>query len=112
MLGEVTIGTATQELWSFLASVWQVLGGLGVVALALWRLTKRAKTWVSGLSDAIVAKVELATYPIQPHANGGNSLPDATKMLRAIGEKQIEIGKDIARVQGSLQTHLDWHNGG
>jgi hypothetical protein len=84
---------------------WQLLAGAGVALLGLWRLLKRVTAWIHGLRDSIIESVKIQTYPIQAHANGGNSLPDATNMLREIGER-------TARIEGSLTTHLDWHNGG
>lgn len=97
---------------AFLASVWQVVGGLGAITLIVWKIWKRIKLWIHGLVENVVQEIRVQTYPIQKHANGGDSLPDATRMLKAIGQKQIEIGERVANIEGSLGTHLDWHNGG
>lgn len=101
-----------EPLLSIVANLYQIGGGFIVAAIAIWRISKRIKRWVHGISDRIVDEVRAATYPIQPNANGGNSLPDATKMLKAIAERQAEIGDRTARMEGALDTHLSWHNGG
>ena len=97
---------------AFLASTWQVVGGLGATVIVIWRIWNRIRCWIAGLVENVVNEIRVQTYPIQKHANGGDSLPDATKMLKAIIERQTEIGDRTARIEGALGTHLDWHNGG
>jgi hypothetical protein len=44
--------------------------------LVKWAIVKPIKTYI-----------DLATYPIQPHANGGDSLPDVIKAIAKLDEK-------------------------
>lgn len=67
--------------------------------------------------EEILAAIEAATYPIQPGANGGKSLPDVAKLTQEIKEiakelreEQVRIGERTANIDGALKTHLDWHN--
>lgn len=80
------------------------------------------KRWVLDIMTAhIVSKVEERTYPIQPGANGGNSLPDAIKLIvelkrefnerfDKIEDRQINIGDITTANNALLANHLDWHN--
>ena len=114
MLAETMVDV--EPILSIAANVYQIVGGLIVAAIGIWRLTRRLKKWVHNVTENVAnelkAEVKKATYPIQPDANGGNSLPDATKMLKSIAARQIEIGERTARIEGALATHLSWHNGG
>ena len=47
-----------------------------------------------GIVKPIKAYIDTMTYAIQPHANGGNSLPDAIKA--------------IARVEAKLDKHIEF----
>jgi uncharacterized oligopeptide transporter (OPT) family protein len=40
-----------------------------------------------GIVKPIKAYIDQMTYSIQPHANGGNSLPDVVKSLHRLEEK-------------------------
>lgn len=85
------------------ANVLQVIGFitggslLGWMAWGLRRLTR-------SIAHDVLHEIRTATYPIQPHANGGNSLPDLAKKIDG-------IALQVAEINGSLHTHLDWHNG-
>jgi len=46
-----------------------------------------------GIVKPIKAYIDQMTYAIQPHANGGNSLPDVIKALH--------------RVESKLEQHID-----
>jgi hypothetical protein len=48
------------------------LGGI----IVKWTILKPIKNYI-----------DAATYPIQPHANGGDSLPDVIKALKRLDEK-------------------------
>lgn len=43
-----------------------------------------------GIVKPIKAYIDQMTYSIQPHANGGNSLPDVAKSLKRLEEKLDE----------------------
>lgn len=77
-------------------------GLFGLVAFA-------AKKWV----EDVVTK---ATYPLQPHANGGLSLPDVARAARrteeaveAIADRQLDIYKMVGEVSGAVSAHLKNH---
>ena len=110
MLGETMVDI--EPVLSIAANAWELAGGAIVFVIAIWRIVKRIRKWIHSLVDRIVESIKEQTYPIQPHANGGNSLPDTNRMLKAISERQIEIGERTARMEGVMDTHLDWHNGG
>ena len=79
-----------------------ITGLLGLLALGL-------KSWLR-------EEITKATYPLQPHANGGLSLPDvaktATETKQDVKEmlgRQIEIHGDVQKLVGIVQTHLQNH---
>ena len=88
------------------ANVLQVLGfifGGSLIGLFLW-IRKKVRMRRQRMVEAIVKEIRESTYPIQPHANGGNSLPDLSKKIDGVALL-------VAEMHGSLNTHLDWHNG-
>lgn len=61
-------------------------------------------------------EIAKATYAIQPHANGGLSLPDVAKSgqrteaaVEKIAERQQEIHAMVASVTGALDAHMKNH---
>lgn len=65
-----TLLTAGQVAGALIAIL--TLGGI----LVKWGIVKPIKTYIDTM-----------TYAIQPHANGGNSLPDAIKTLERVEKK-------------------------
>ena len=62
-------------------------------------------------------RIDERTYPIQPGANGGNSLPDAIAILTRLesrfdkmDDRLVEVGDTANRTEAIVKTHLDWHN--
>ena len=49
------------------------------------------------------------TYPIQPNANGGKSLPDIAKAVIEIKTCLDALTHQIDRVEGRLDTHIEQH---
>lgn len=82
----------------FLAALFGVLGVFA--ALAGWAI----KHWMLDImSERLEKRIDERTYPIQPHANGGKSLPDVFKSLDRI---QVHIDK----VEERQLDHLEWHS--
>lgn len=50
-----------------------------------------------GIVKPIKAYIDQMTYPIQPHANGGDSLPDVVKAVK--------------RIENKLDQHLEVDHG-
>jgi hypothetical protein len=49
------------------------------------------------------------TYPIQPNANGGKSLPDIARVTIEIKTSLDALAHQIDRVEGRLDTHIEQH---
>jgi hypothetical protein len=49
------------------------------------------------------------TYPIQPNANGGKSLPDIARATIEIKSSLEALTHQIDRVEGRLDTHIEQH---
>jgi hypothetical protein len=62
------------ELGQYAAAITAILILVGIVV-----------KW--GIVKPIKAYIDTMTYTIQPHANGGNSLPDAIKALERVEKK-------------------------
>jgi predicted amidohydrolase YtcJ len=82
------------ENLQIIASLIAVLSAFGVV------LGWATKHW---LIDAIKEHVDHRTYPIQPNANGGKSLPDVIKSIE-------QTNKRLERVENHQIEHLQWHS--
>lgn len=65
------------ELGQYSAAITAILMLIGIVV-----------KW--GIVKPIKAYIDTMTYAIQPHANGGNSLPDAIKALERVEKKLDE----------------------
>jgi len=74
-----------------LIHVGQICGAL----LAILSLGGVLVKW--GIVKPIKAYIDQMTYPIQPHANGGDSLPDVIKTMK--------------RIENKLDQHLDVDHG-
>lgn len=49
------------------------------------------------------------TYPLQPYANGGKSLPDVARTANEIKVSVESLAHQIDRVEGRLDTHIEQH---
>jgi predicted ATP-grasp superfamily ATP-dependent carboligase len=49
------------------------------------------------------------TYPIQPTANGGKSLPDVAKAAIAIQVSLDGLNHQVERIERRLDTHIEQH---
>jgi hypothetical protein len=49
------------------------------------------------------------TYPIQPNANGGKSLPDVARNVIEVKACVEALTHQIDRVEGRLDTHIEQH---
>lgn len=56
-----------------------------------------------GIVKPIKSYIDQATYPIQPTANGGRSLPDAIAGIKRIEEKIEEIELRLAKLEKKKQ---------
>lgn len=61
------------------------LGSLAAAITAILALGGILVKW--GIVKPIKTYIEHMTYTIQPHANGGNSLPDAIRAIQRVEEK-------------------------
>jgi hypothetical protein len=55
-----------------------------------------------GIVKPIKAYIDTATYPIQNHANGGKSLPDAIATLNRIESRITEIDERLVAVENHV----------
>ena len=62
------------DIGSVAAAITAILALAGI--LIKWGIVKPIKTYIDHM-----------TYAIQPHANGGNSLPDAIRAIQRVEEK-------------------------
>ena len=90
------------------ANPWlDLLAKVGAASLAVLAFFKRWKHRRQRLQleseQRILDALENRTRPIQPGANGGESLSDAIRMLRVLQERQTII-------QQSLLDHLQHHD--
>jgi len=72
---------------------------LGVVGQ--WVVVRPMKAWIKDL-----------TYPIQPNANGGKSLPDVAVTVTRIETKIDNVESWLTKVDSRLIDHLSHHNDG
>jgi hypothetical protein len=79
---------------------------LGIVATSLGILTVLGK-WLIVLP--LKNFIHEQTYPIQPTANGGNSLPDAIKHVIAVKTSVDALTSQITRVENRLDAHIEQH---
>lgn len=70
----------------YAASIMAVLALFGVIV-----------KW--GIVKPIKAYIDQATYPINPNANGGRSLPDAITALSRIEQKLDSMEQRIAKLE-------------
>ena len=103
---------------TFLAYVGAKWKRIWIRLKAIWNGTNKGKTQ---LSAAQFEELKVLLRPIQPDANGGSSLKDLhikidefkTEMradVKEIKDRQVVIGDTAARLEGSLQTHMDTPN--
>jgi len=86
-----------------LSTVSQVLG---IISMAIGILTLIGKVLiVKPLKDYI----EEQTHSIQPHANGGKSLPDIAKNVIEIKTSLNGLSSQVNRVEDRLNTHIEQH---
>lgn len=79
---------------------------LGIISMAIGILTIIGKILiVKPLKDYI----EKQTHSIQPHANGGKSLPDIAKNVIEIKTSLNSLTHQVDRVEGRLNTHIEQH---
>ena len=71
---------------------------LGV--LGQWIIVRPMKAWIKEM-----------TYPIQPNANGGKSLPDVAVTVGRIETKIDNLESWLTKVDERLITHLSEHGG-
>ena len=73
---------------------------LGQYAAAVTAILMLGGTLVKwGIVKPIKAYIDQMTYAIQPHANGGSSLPDAIKIVNRIETKVNEIDDRLLAVE-------------
>lgn len=68
----------------------QVAGAVGAILAVVGLIVK----WT--VLKPLKVYIDQATYPIQPGANGGSSLPD--------------VAKRVEQLHGMLQMHIDTHH--
>jgi len=79
---------------------------LGIISMAIGILTLIGKILiVKPLKDYI----EEQTHSIQPHANGGKSLPDIAKNVIEIKTSLNGLSSQVNRVEDRLNTHIEQH---
>jgi hypothetical protein len=79
---------------------------LGSISMAIGILTVVGKILiVKPLKDYI----EEQTHSIQPHANGGKSLPDIAKNVIEIKSNLENLSHQVDRVETRLDTHIEQH---
>lgn len=76
---------------------------LGQYAAAITAILMLGGTLVKwGIVKPIKAYIEQMTYAIQPHSNGGASLPDAIKIVTRIESKVNEIDSRLTAVEDHI----------
>ena len=79
---------------------------LGSISMAIGILTVVGRILiVKPLKDYI----EEQTHSIQPHANGGKSLPDIAKNVIEIKSNLENLSHQVDRVEIRLDTHIEQH---
>lgn len=61
--------------------------------------------------NPLKAYIRDVTYPIQPNANGGKSLPDIAVTVARIEQKVDNVESWLTKVDERLITHLSEHGG-
>lgn len=61
--------------------------------------------------NPLKAYIKEQTYPIQPNANGGKSLPDIAVTVTRIETKVDNVTAWLTKVDERLITHLSEHGG-
>lgn len=74
-----------------------LLGQYAAAIAAVLGLAGLVVKWV--IVIPIKAYIEKMTYAIQPHANGGNSLPDVVKSLQRIEKQVCDIDGRLVAVE-------------
>jgi len=74
----------------------QYAGALSAIAL----LAGMAIKW--GIVKPIKAYIDTMTYPLQPHANGGKSLPDIAATVNRIESKLSEVDDRLVAVENHV----------
>ena len=78
----------------------------GIVSMVLTIVTILGKIFiVTPLKNFI----EEQTHSIQPHANGGKSLPDVAKNVIEIKSALESLSHQVDRVEDRLDTHIEQH---
>lgn len=70
------------------------------------------ETHFDALRNDLISEIRHATYPISPNANGGKSLPDVAEKLEKVLENQSNQQERLGRLEGILETHLQFHYNG
>lgn len=79
---------------------------LGIVATSIGIITVIGK-WM--IVTPLKNFIHEQTYPIQPNANGGKSLPDIASNVIEIKSSIQSLTNQIDRVEGRLDTHIEQH---
>lgn len=81
-----------------------------LIAFVMWV----AKKWVQDAVREMGHKVDEATRPIQPYANGGKSLPDLVNLTQQVldgqgllHEKVNTVITDLAHLRGRFDQHIE-----
>jgi hypothetical protein len=85
------------------------LGQLAAALIAILTLSGMLVKW--GIVKPIKAYIDTMTYAIQPHANGGKSLPDLIEKVDALHlvvQKHIDTSHDTPNSLKCL-CKSDWH---
>lgn len=79
---------------------------LAFVVAVLGAATGLSRWWMKQLKRIIHDEVEEFTEPIQPHSNGGYSLPDVSrkveKLENTIENVKIDLKEDTERLEKSI----------
>jgi hypothetical protein len=73
------------------------LGQYAAAITAILILAGIAIKW--GIVKPIKAYIDQMTYPLQPFANGGKSLPDIAATVNRIESKQTDIEKRVVAIE-------------
>lgn len=84
------------DLAAILAFVIAVVGTMG--AISRW--------WMKALRGIIKEEIEQATAPIQPTANGGNSLPDVSRRVSAVEISLADLKSGQDELKDALLNYL------
>lgn len=69
-------------------------------------LTGLSRWWISQMRKIVREEIEEFTAPIQPHANGGLSLPDVAKRVGKLEETLEAIKNDSSETKELLLKYI------